>query len=125
MDTLFNTLEIMKFTKIRKFELCKLAYSLKEKLLPEPLIELFNIYGKKTHCYSTRYKKLPNIKRHKSNEYNKSFLCKSLMYINKIDQKILNAKSKKEFVLNYKKYLFPKKLVPPQKKKTVSCNIIG
>ena len=32
------------------------------------------------------------------------------MYINEIDQKILSAKSKKEFAINYKKYLFPKKL---------------
>ena len=40
------------------------------------------------------------------------------MYINEIDQKIVNAKSKKEFVLNYKKYA-----CSPQK--TVSCNIIG
>ena len=93
----------MKFTEIQKFELCELAYSLKDKLLPEPLIKFFDTYGKKTHYYSTRYKNLPNIKRHKSNEYNKSFLCKSLVYINEIDQKTLSAKSKKEFMTNYKK----------------------
>ena len=65
----------MKFTEMLEYELCKLGYNLKEKLLPEPLINLFENYGKKTHHYSTRNKNLPNIKRHKSNEYNKSFLC--------------------------------------------------
>lgn len=48
-DILFNNLEIIKFTEIQKFELCKLAHSLKEQLLPEPLIKLFNTHGKKTH----------------------------------------------------------------------------
>ena len=62
----------------------------------------------KTHHYLTRHKNLPNIKRHKSVEYNKSFLCKSLVYINEIDQKTLNAKSKKEFTINYKRKLFSK-----------------
>ena len=98
----------MKFTEMHKYELCKLGYSLKEKLLPEPLIKLFKNYGKKTHHYSTRYKNLPNIKRHKSNEYNKSFLCKSIVYINKLDHKTLNAKNKKEFMINYKRQLFTK-----------------
>ena len=37
----------MKLAEMQKFELCKLGYSLKEKLLPEPLIKLFDNYGKK------------------------------------------------------------------------------
>ena len=46
-DPLFKSLKIMKFNEIKKFEFCKLAYSLKEKELPVPLIELFNNCGKK------------------------------------------------------------------------------
>ena len=48
-DSLFKSLKIMKFNEIKRFELCKLAYNLKEKELPVPLIELFNNSGKKTH----------------------------------------------------------------------------
>ena len=58
----------MKFTELRKFELCKLAYSVKERLSSVLIVELFNSCGKKTHHYSTRYKNLPNIKKHKSEE---------------------------------------------------------
>ena len=75
----------MKFTELRKFELCKLAYSVNERLSPEPIIELFNSCGKKTHNYFTRYKNLWNIKKHKSKEYNKNVLCKIVSYFKEID----------------------------------------
>ena len=51
----------MKISKINRYELCKLAYRVKEKLLPKALLEMFDAQGKKTHKYSTRYKNLPNI----------------------------------------------------------------
>ena len=107
-DPLFKSLKIMKFNEIKKFELCKLAYSLKEKTLPIPLIELFNKCGKKTHRYPTRFKQLPNIKKHSRTDYNKSFLCKSLTHFNELDLKIHRSKSKNEFVHNYKTHLFVK-----------------
>ena len=31
----------MKFTEMQKYKICKLGHSLKENLLPEPLIKLF------------------------------------------------------------------------------------
>ena len=43
---LFKNLQIMRFTDILEYELCKLGFSLKEKLLPVPLIDLFENYGK-------------------------------------------------------------------------------
>ena len=54
----------------------------------------------------TRYKNLPNIKKHKSEEYNKSFLCKSVTYIKEIDTRIANAKNRTEFIQTYKDYIF-------------------
>ena len=47
IEPFYKLLRIMKFTKLRKFELCKLAYSVKERLSLEPIIELFNSCGKK------------------------------------------------------------------------------
>ena len=61
-DPLFKVLRIMTIDEIIKFKLCKLAYCLKENIMPSPILELFNAIGKKTHWYSTRYKNLPNIK---------------------------------------------------------------
>ena len=47
----------MSIDEINKFELCKLAYGVKHKLLPVPIIAMFNEAGGKTHRYPTRQKK--------------------------------------------------------------------
>ena len=60
---MFNTLKIMKFDEIEKFELCKLLFCVKEKLIPAPIYNMFNTLGEKTHGYNTRYKNVPNIKK--------------------------------------------------------------
>ena len=107
-DPLFKSLKIMKFNEIKRFELCKLAHNLKEKELPKPLMELFNNNCKKTHRYHTRFKQLPNIKKHTGTDYNKSFLCKSLTYFNELDLTLKRTKNKHEFSQKYKAYLFMK-----------------
>ena len=62
--------------------------------------------GGKTHHYNTRYKSLPNIKKHTSNEYNKSFLCKGITYYNQLKGEIKNTKTKNDFIQKYKLNLF-------------------
>ena len=104
-DPVFKNLRIMMIEDIIKFELCKLAYCVKEKLLPTPILELFNS-DKKTHQYNTRYKNVPNISMHKGNAYNKSFLCKSLSNFNTLNHQLKNAKDKISFVNTYKNTLF-------------------
>ena len=37
----------MKIKEISKYELCKLTYKVKEKLLPQALLEMFEAQGKK------------------------------------------------------------------------------
>ena len=96
----------MTIKEINKFKICKLAYRVKHKLLPIPIITMFNDAGGKKHRYPTRPKNLPNIKKHKSNEYNKSFLCKTISNYNCLTDKIKSANSKTEFINNYKKHLF-------------------
>ena len=104
-DPLFKQLKIIKFDDIVRLEQCKLAYKIKNRLMPTPILELFNTLGKKTHRYNTRQKSLPNIKRHKSELYNKSFLCKSIAFYNTISNKIRNTPNLKEFINMYKKRL--------------------
>ena len=63
MDPLYKSLRIMKFNEIRKFELCKLAYSLKEKLLLKPILEMFHNNKRTIHQYPMRHKKIPIVKK--------------------------------------------------------------
>ena len=78
IDPLFTELKIMKIKEIEHFEHSTLGFCIKEKLLPQPILKMFHNYGRKNHPYNTRNKDLPNIKKHKSDTYNKSFLCKRL-----------------------------------------------
>ena len=94
-DPLFNELKIMKIKDLEHFESSKLTYCIKEKLLPPPITKMFHTYGKKNHSYITRNKELPNIKKHKSDSYNKSFLCKSLHNFSTLKKEIQMSKSKK------------------------------
>ena len=105
-DPQFKSLKIMKINEINRYELCKLAYRVKEKLLPKALLEMFDAQGKKMHKYSTRYKNLPNIMKHVSSEFNKSFLCKSIWHYNTLSSNIKNAANLNDFIAKYKAYIF-------------------
>ena len=107
-DPLFKSLKIMKFEDLRCLEQCKLAYKVKNKLMPKAIMELFDSLGKKKHQYNTREKNLPNIKRHKSDLYNKSFLCKSISYYNELNSTIKKSPTLYEFTNKYKKELSAK-----------------
>ena len=96
----------MKISKISKYELCKLAYRVKEKLLPHALLEMFDTQGKITLKYSTRNKNLPNIMKHISTEFNKSFLCKSIWHYNTLSSNIKNATNLNDFIARYKAHIF-------------------
>ena len=62
-----------------KLEQCKLGYQLRNKLLPEPLQQLFHARGgKKQHRYPTQNKALPNMQQHSGKLFHTSFMCKSL-----------------------------------------------
>ena len=107
-DPLFKSLKIMKFEDITQLEQSKLTYKIKNKLMPIPILQLFDTLGKKTHQYNTREKHLLNIKKHKSELYNKSFLCKCISYYNELNSSIKNTPNLYEFVRKYKKELFSK-----------------
>ena len=105
-DPMFNTLKIMKFDEIEKFELCKLLFCVKEKLIPAPIYNMFNTLGEKTHGYNTRYKNVPNIKKHTSTEFNKSFLCKGITCYSQLNGEIKKATNKTDFIRKYKLNLY-------------------
>ena len=61
-EPIFKRQCIIRLPDLIKNELCKLGYKVTNKLLPKPLVELFEQQGgKKTHKYETRNKNTPNI----------------------------------------------------------------
>ena len=66
-------------------------------------MELFDSLGTKKHNNNTREKNLPNIKRHKSDLYNKSFLCKCISYYNELNSTIKKSPTMYKFINKYKK----------------------
>ena len=75
----FKKMGIIRLRNLIDNELCKLGYKLSNKIIPKPLISLFQQNGGiKTHKYETRHKNLPNIQKHTTPLFNQSFLCKSI-----------------------------------------------
>ena len=67
----------MRFTEIIEYELCKLGYNLKEKLLPEPLIDLFENCSKKPTFIQLEINICPILKDIKAKNITKVFYVKA------------------------------------------------
>ncbi len=74
-DTIFKSLEILKLLDVLDLEMYKFTYSFTTRLLPPPLLCLFE-FNKDIHSHDTRQKHDPRSQKHKSTYYNKSFLNK-------------------------------------------------
>ena len=61
--------------------------------------------GKKMHKYPTRYKKTPNIQKHHSTTFNKSFICQAIKQYNNIPGNLKQEQSLQRFITQFKKYL--------------------
>ena len=59
----------------------------------------------KLHRYPTRCKNTPNIQRHKSETFNRSFLCKSIVEFKGLFSELTNSKSDKHLIKAMKKHL--------------------
>ena len=73
---LMRSLNILPLRHMIQFSLCKMGHKMTHKLLPLPLQNILNANGgKKPHRYPTRNKHTPNIQKHRSVMFNRSFLC--------------------------------------------------
>ena len=64
-----------------------------EKELPKPLQDMLESQGgRKRHRYETQNKETPNIQKHTSSQFNKSFVCKSLFKCNQLTPEIKETK---------------------------------
>ena len=79
VDALYKSFNVIRFPDLIKQEQYKLGYKISCKILPEPIIALFDKKGgKKCHRYPTRNKNTPNIQKHTNPQMNSSFLCQSV-----------------------------------------------
>ena len=78
-EALYKSLDVIRFLDLIKQEQYKLGYKVSHKILPEPIISLFDKKGgKKCHRYPTKNKNILNIQRYTTPQMNSSFLCQSV-----------------------------------------------
>ena len=103
IDEGFKCLKIIGLPDLITFHQQKLGYKVTHKLLPVPMLELFDRRGgKKSHRYPTRNKNTPNIQAHVT--FNKSFLCKAIMDYNQLPLQLKCKNTIQSFVNKLKPY---------------------
>ena len=101
----FSRLKIIRLPDLIVFHQQKLGYLVSHKLLPTPLLGLFNRRGgRKTHRYETRNKNMPNIQTHQEALFNNSFLCKAITEYNKLLISIKTSEPTRLFTGKLKKH---------------------
>ena len=72
----FERLKILKLDELITLSLCKLGHQISHNNLLKPIVLIFNFGGgKKQHRYPTRNQNIPNIQKHDTLLFNRSFLC--------------------------------------------------
>ena len=105
-EDLHKNLQILKLTDMIQLELIKFGYKIMKNQQPLPLQKLMDDRGgKKSHRYPTRGKSVPNIQKHASEIFNKSFICRSIREFNKMPDSIKNSKSIGHIVMKFKSNL--------------------
>ena len=105
VESAFNRLKIIRLSEIIAFHQQRLGYLVSHKLLPMPILGLFNRRGgNKTHHYKTRNKNTPNIQTHQEPSYNNSFLCKAIMEYSKLSISIRTSETIRMFTCKLKKH---------------------
>ena len=81
----FRDLHITPINDMIQIAVCKLGHNISHKHIPAPIIQLFDKFGgRKLHRYPTRNKHITNIQHHHSEQYKKSFLCRSISEFNNL-----------------------------------------
>ena len=105
-DQLFRKSRVMPIDLLVELELLKFGYKITNGLTPPPITTLMHKNrGKKVHGYNTRNKNLPNIQKHQSHYYNKSFLNKSIISYQCLPLELKNSSSIKCFITKVKEML--------------------
>ena len=77
----------------------KLGYKISKKQIPSQISNIMNNKGGlKAHRYNTRNKGTPNIQKHQTTQFNKSFLCKSISLYGNLPVDVKMSKTLKTFI---------------------------
>ena len=93
MTDIYQQHKILPFNSGNKQELIKLGYSISTNNAPSPIIKIYRNEEKKKHQYPTRHKNIPTIKKHHDTLYNRSFLCKSLVFYSGLPTKLRDLRN--------------------------------
>lgn len=104
INNAYKSLGLLKFNNIIDLELGKLTFRLKTGSLPDPVQNLFLTEETIHNTYNTRNRGIPNIIRHKTKQFNNSFLVRSYTNWTKIDMDIKSSKHIHHFKKQFKKY---------------------
>ena len=106
LNAAYNRLKIISLPDLLLFSQQKMGYCVTHKLLPKPILRLFNRRGgQKTHRYKTRNKNMPNIQLHQQATFNNSFLCKSISSYSILPATVRSKQTLKSFT-NQLKYSY-------------------
>ena len=102
---LFKQSKMLPIHNIINVELAKQGYNINRKLLPKPILDIYDKNGgKKIHRYLTRNKMMPNIQRHQSTQFNCSFICRSTVIYTNLPNAIKQKQNIHRFITHIKKY---------------------
>ena len=102
---LFKQSKMLSLHNIINVELAKLGYSINRKLLPKPILDIYDKNGgKKIHRYPTRNKMTPNIQKHHLIQFNCSFICRSTVIYTNLPTEIKQKQNIYRFTTHVKKY---------------------
>ena len=102
---LFKQSKMLSLHNIINVELAKQGYSINRKLLPKPILDTYDKNGgKKIHRYPTRNKMTPNIQKHHSTQFNRSFICRSTVIYTNLPTEIKLKQNIHRFTTLVKKY---------------------
>ena len=86
---LFKQSRMLPLHNMINVELAKLGYNINRKLLPKPILDIFDKNGgKKTHRYPTRNKMMQNVQKHHLTQFNHSFICRSMVIFTNLPNSI-------------------------------------
>ena len=89
----FKIHNALKFSDMIKIELSKFGAKVARRQIPKPIQQLMKLRGgAKTHHYNMRKKGIPNVQKHKSPLFNRSFLCRGIVEYFNLTPRLLNIK---------------------------------
>ena len=104
-NEIYHQNKILPFWLLIKQELIKIGYYISTNNAPTPIVNIYKREEKEKHRYPTRRRNIPAIRKHQDSLFNKSFLCKSLVYYSELPTKLRDLRNPVLFKHKLKEHL--------------------